>query len=332
MKIYNKLDYLKNEIAEPLGDILRECYENFIDYNSSIRNTVLENVLKYKMSLIPGTNEYNGCSNILNSDFSRITYSWIASEIGYELISSPRGNTDRITLDLFEKDISHGNLQPTEDYSGNYFSLAFEFLRRELIINSSIWCDSKSKEIKDVVNCMWKRWNLFNQYFSNNFDYPSFMIKFTEIKWDPDFYELCYSPEVYENWDLTWEKLTGHKYHEWTRFDQVYYENYTNLIEQYLNLHYNMTSNMSREELMYYAELSLFQGCFYIWKFLNQDCDGETKNKELNKLLNRLNKVGSIDGSGLTKYKEMSEKLKEHASLYYDIEEIQEIIEWRILI
>lgn len=332
MKIYNKIDYLKNDIEGPLGKILQECFENFLCNNSDIRNTVLENTLCYKLTLQPGTKEYDGCSDILESNFSNITYTWIAEKIGYELIANPRRETDRLTLDSFEHDISHGNLQPSEEYSGEYFSLAFEFLRRNIIINSILWGESGSKEIMDVVNCMRKRWDLFNRYFSDNFYYPLFMVKFTEIKWNPNFYELCFSPLVYEQWDLTWEKFTGHNYHEWTRVDQIYQERYNEAIEQYLDLHINMTTNMNREELLYFAELSLYQGCSVIWKFLNGDCDGEYKNNNLNKLLRRLDKVGSIDGAGLEKYKDMSNNLKNEASTYYDLDKVQEIINWRVKI
>ena len=332
MKIYNKIDYIKNEIEGPLGKILQECFENFLCNNSPVRNTVLENVLLYKLITQEGTKEYKGCSDILEANFSSLTYTLIAEKLGYTLMFNPRRETDRLTLDSFEHDIAHGNLQPTEEYTGEYFSLAFEVLRRNLIINSILWGETGSREVSDVKECMSKRWDLFNRYFQDNFYYPLFMVKFIDINWDPSFYELCFSPLVYEQWDLTWEKFTGHSYHEWTRVDQIYHERYNEAIEQYLDLHYNMTSNMDREELMYYAELSLYQGCSIIWGFLNGDHDGDKKNNGLNKLLRRLNNVGSIEGAGLEVYREMADKLKEEASTYYDLDKVQEIINWRVLI
>ena len=91
-----------------------------------------------------------------------------------------------------------------------------------------------------------------------------------------------------------------------------------------------MLPTMTRPELLYFADLSLYCGCSGIWAFMNRDISGDEKNSELNKLYTRLTALGKIEGAGMEVYKEMAESLGKHAANYYDLDEIQEIIGYRI--
>ena len=126
MKLYSKTDYLEYKTnpqpGDCLGKILSECFENFQDSNGIVRTSILDNILSYKLSLSAGDSDYQACSVVLSENFENITYTWIAEQFGYTLISNPRKITTLGTLLGFELDIAHGNLLPEESYTGEYLS------------------------------------------------------------------------------------------------------------------------------------------------------------------------------------------------------------------
>ena len=95
-----------------MGKILSECFENFLESDKEVRVSILENILKYKLTLEDTTEDYQACSVVLSKNFENITYTWIAEQFGYTLISNPRKITTPGTLLGFELDIAHGNLLP----------------------------------------------------------------------------------------------------------------------------------------------------------------------------------------------------------------------------
>lgn len=334
MKIYSKTDYIEYK-SNPrkddwLGKILSECFENFQDSNGIIRNSVLDNVLSYKLSLSAKDSDYSSCSVILSENFSDITYTWIAEQLGYTLTSNPRKATTTGTLLGFDLDIACGNLLPEESYTGEYLSCAYELVRRRLIINSIGWGCTVSKELEDAKECMAKRMEVFKRYFNGNIKFPVFSRPFINSSWTPDFWGFCYGDGTYGEWNYTWADFTGREYHDWTREDQTYFSCLLEATDQYLTNHINMLPNMIRPELLYYADLSFFCGCSGIWAFMNRDITGDIKNRELNKLYTRLEALGKIEGAGMDVYKDMAESLGKHAANYYDLEEIQGIIGYRI--
>ena len=267
---------------------------------------------------------------MLSENFENITYTWIAEQFGYTLISNPRKITTLGTLLGFELDIAHGNLLPEESYTGEYLSCAYESLRRRLIMNSIGWGCTVSKELEDAKKCMEKRMKVFERYFSGNIKFPVFSQPFMNSSWDPDFYGFCYGDGTYGEWNYSWAGFIGREYHDWTREDQIYFSCLYEATDQYLEHHLNMLPTMIRPELLYFADLSLYCGCSGIWAFMNRDISGDEKNSELNKLYTRLTALGKIEGAGMEVYKEMAESLGKHAANYYDLDEIQEIIGYRI--
>lgn len=336
-KIYSKTDYIEYKIDPKendwLGKILSECFENFQDSDGVIRNTVLNNVLSYKLSLPLTSDDYSACSRILSKNFNNLTYSWIAEQLGYSLIANPRKSTIPGTLLSFEIDIAHGNLRSNKSYTGEYLSCAYELLRRRMIINSISWGCVKSKELEDSKECMSKRMEVFSRFFSGKQEksmFPVFSLPFINNSWDPDFFGFCYGDETYGEWNYAWAEHTGKDYHDWTREDQIYFSCLMEATDLYLTNHINMLSNMIRPELLYFADLSIYCGCYAIWAFLGKDITGDIKDRELNKLYTRLEALGKIEGAGMEIYKEMAELLKEHSANYYDLTEIQKIIGYRI--
>ena len=341
-KIYSKTDYLEYQKNLPSGTIkdkiLALCFENFQDSNNILRTDVLQYVLGYKISLSNNgetkSDDYIGCSNILGGDFRTLTYTKIAEELGYDLIDNPRRQTTRGYIVEFDEDIVHGNLNPDISYTGEYFSYIYCLNRRILVLESTIWKTGWSREIKDVVECLRKRVEVFTKYFqgSSTLVLPDFIKPFQNSSYDPGFLELCYSDDTYGNWEYTWPTYTGRSWYDWTREDQLFHSRYSEAIEQYLDLHQNMVLTMDRLELLYYAELSIIQGVSGIWNFENGDIDGEQKSIILNKTLNRLSAVGDAINADMSKYKEMSEKLKEQAATYYDDVAVLDILGWKIFI
>lgn len=334
MKLYSKTDYIEYKTnpqsGDYLGKILSECFENFQDSNGIVRTSILDNILSYKLSLSAGDSDYQACSVVLSENFENITYTWIAEQFGYTLISNPRKITTLGTLLGFELDIAHGNLLPEESYTGEYLSCAYESLRRRLIMNSIGWGCTVSKELEDAKKCMEKRMKVFERYFSGNIKFPVFSQPFMNSSWDPDFYGFCYGDGTYGEWNYSWAGFIGREYHDWTREDQIYFSCLYEATDQYLEYHLNMLPTMIRPELLYFADLSLYCGCSGIWAFMNRDISGDEKNSELNKLYTRLTALGKIEGAGMEVYKEMAESLGKHAANYYDLDEIQEIIGYRI--
>lgn len=334
MKLYSKTDYIEYKTnpqsGDYLGKILSECFENFLESDKEVRVSILENILKYKLTLEDTTEDYQACSVVLSENFENITYTWIAEQFGYTLISNPRKITTLGTLLGFELDIAHGNLLPEESYTGEYLSCAYESLRRGLIMNSIGWGCTVSKELEDAKKCMEKRMKVFERYFSGNIKFPVFSQPFMNSSWDPDFYGFCYGDGTYGEWNYSWAGFIGREYHDWTREDQIYFSCLYEATDQYLEHHLNMLPTMTRPELLYFADLSLYCGCSGIWAFMNRDISGDEKNSELNKLYTRLTALGKIEGAGMEVYKEMAESLGKHAANYYDLDEIQEIIGYRI--
>lgn len=334
MKLYSKTDYIEYKTnpqsGDYLGKILSECFENFLESDKEVRVSILENILKYKLTLEDTTEDYQACSVVLSENFENITYTWIAEQFGYTLISNPRKITTLGTLLGFELDIAHGNLLPEESYTGEYLSCAYESLRRRLIMKSIGWGCTVSKELEDAKKCMEKRMKVFERYFSGNIKFPVFSQPFMNSSWDPDFYGFCYGDGTYGEWNYSWAGFIGREYHDWTREDQIYFSCLYEATDQYLEHHLNMLPTMTRPELLYFADLSLYCGCSGIWAFMNRDISGDEKNSELNKLYTRLTALGKIEGAGMEVYKEMAESLGKHAANYYDLDEIQEIIGYRI--
>ena len=341
-KIYSKTDYVKYQKNLPAGTIkdkiLALCFENFQDSNNILRTDVLQYVLGYKISLSNSgdteSDDYLGCSEILGGDFRKLTYSKIAEKLGYELVDNPRLLTTRGSLGAFDFDIAHGNLNPGIQYTGEYFSYAYCLNRRILVLESTIWNNRWSREIEDTVDCLRKRVEVFNNYFSSNgsLELPEFIKPFQNLEYNPGFYELCYGDDTYGEWEYTWSNYTGRSYYDWTREDELFFSRYSEATDQYLELHKNMVITMERLELLYYAELSIILGVSGLWKFENGDIDGEKKSQILNKVYNRLYAVGQSINADMNKYKEMAEKLKEYASTYYDDEAVLEILGWKTYI
>lgn len=333
MKLYSKTDYIEYKTNPSqddwLGKILSECFENRTA-EGTIRNSVLDNVLSYKLTLSAGDEDYEACSKVLSGNFLEITYPWIAETFGYELISNPRKITTAGTLLGFDLDIAHGNLSAEEGYTGEYLSCAYEILRRRLVKNSIAWGCTVSKELSDAKECMEKRMKVFERYFGGNIKFPKFSQPFMVSSWDPDFFGFCYGDGTYGEWNYSWAGFVGKDYHDWTREDQIYFSCLFEATDQYLGNHLNMLPTMTRPELLYFADLSLYCGCSGIWAFMNRDISGDIKNSELNKLYTRLEALGKIEGAGMDVYKEMAARLKEHAANYYDLSEVQEIIGYRI--
>lgn len=336
-KLYSKTDYIEYKVdprpEDWLGKILSECFENFQDNNGDLRTSILDNILSYKLSLSAGDSDYQACSVVLSENFGNITYTWIAEQFGYDLISNPRKLTTAGTLLSFSLDIAHGNLVPEMSYTGEYLSCAYEFTRRRLVINSIGWGCNESKELEDAKECIAKRMMVFSKFFPDKSKtelFPVFSLPFVNNSWDPDFFGFCYGDGTYGEWLYSWAEFTGREYHDWAREDQIYFSCLLEATDQYLEHHINMLLTMTRPELLYYADLSLYCGCSAIWAFLNKDIPGDIKNQELNKLYIRLTALGKIEGFGMGIYKEMAESLGKHAANYYDLSEVQEIIGYRI--
>lgn len=337
-KIYSKTNYIeykKNPKENDwLGKILSECFENFQDSDGVIRNSILDNILSYKLSLSPEESNYIACSDILSKNFNGLTYSWIAEKFGYSLISNPRKLTARGTLLAFELDIARGYLKSDKSYIGEYLSYAFELYRRKIIIDSVKWGCSNSKEISDAKERMSRRIKVFDRYYSvgpESAKLPKFSFPFLDgSNWDPDFFEFCYGDDSYGEWNYTWADYTGRKHHDWDIEDQHYFSCSIEATDQYLTNHINMLPTMTRPELLYFADLSIYCGCYAIWAFLGKDITGDIKDRELNKLYARLEALGKIEGAGMEVYKEMAELLKGHSASYYDLTEIQKIIGYKI--
>lgn len=241
MKLYSKTDYIEYKTnpqsGDYLGKILSECFENFLESDKEVRVSILENILKYKLTLEDTTEDYQACSVVLSENFENITYTWIAEQFGYTLISNPRKITTLGTLLGFELDIAHGNLLPEESYTGEYLSCAYESLRRRLIMNSIGWGCTVSKELEDAKKCMEKRMKVFERYFSGNIKFPVFSQPFMNSSWDPDFYGFCYGDGTYGEWNYSWAGFIGREYHDWTREDQIYFSCLYEATDQYLEHH-----------------------------------------------------------------------------------------------
>ena len=340
-KIYSKTDYIEYEKNLPSGTvkdkILALCFENFQDSNNKLRTDVLSLVLGYKMALTNldgGTldPDYEACSEILGYNFKSLTYTKIAEILGYDLIDNPRGLTTRGSLASFDLDIVHGELNSDLKYTGEYLSYVYCLERRALVLGSTIWKQEWSQEVKDRAECIKNRVEVFTKYFGSSVELPEFIKPFQQ-KWDSlDFYSFCYSDSTYGEWEYTWQEYTGRAWYDWTREDQLFYSRYQEAIEQYLELHKNMTLTMSRSELLYYAELSIIQGVAAIWEFENGDIAGDERNTILNNVVERLATVGQSIDHDMSKFAQMSEDLKEEAAYYYDQDKVLEILGWRVYI
>lgn len=346
-KVYSKSDYIEYKKNLPAGTIkdkiLSLCFENFQDSDNKIRTDVLSLLLGYKMALTNQeegtlTPDYEACSEILGSNFKSLTYSKIAGAFGYSLIDNPRTSKTRESLAFFDLDIAHGNLNPGEEYTGEYFSYVYCLDRRGLILESVLWGQNWSKEIKDTCECIKKREVVFRNFYKNN---PSLVLpvfienivssledstKNSSLLW------FCYGDDTYGEWKYTWSKYTGRGWYDWTREDEVLLENYSEAIDQYLSLHKNMTSTMERTELLYYAELSIILGVSAIWKFENGDLPGDQRDDILRTMIERLRSVGEQESMSGEGYSEMVEELQGLIGMYYDQERILEVLGWKIFI
>lgn len=339
LKVYCKLDYLEYRKNLPSGTIkdkiLSLCYENYKDSNNTLRTDILQYVLGYKISLSNNkettSDDYTACSNILGGNFRNLTYTKIAEEFGYELMENPRVDTTRKSIALFDSEIARGNLSSDLKYTGEYFSYIYGLNRRILVLQSTIWNSGWSREIKDMVESIRKRVEVFTNYFSSSsLSLPDFIVPFKDSSYDPGFLDLCYSDDTYGDWRYKWSEYTGRDTFDWTREDRLLFSRYEEAIEQYLSLHQNMVMTMSRLELLYYAELSILLGISGIWDFQNQDIDGEKKSEILNKVYIRLFIVGKSGNADMSEYAEMAEKLKGETASYYDDNAVLDILGYRI--
>lgn len=339
-KIYSKTDYLKYRKNLPSGTIkdkiLALCFENYQDSNNTLRTDILQYILGYKISLSNNgetqSQDYSGCSNILGGNFRTLTYTKIAEEFGYDLVDNPRLLTTRGSLMAFDADIVHGNLNPELQYTGEYFSYVYCLNRRTLVLDSVLWDSCFSNEIRETVECIRKRADVFTKFFqsSSSLQLPDFIKPFQNTQYSPEFLELAYGDDTYGEWEYKWPEFTGRNWYDWTREDQLFHSRFSEAIEQYLELHQNMVLTMERLELLYYAELSIIQGVSGIWNFENGDIDGEEKTSILNKTYTRLSAVGNAINADMSRFKDMAEKLKEQAAMYYDSDAVLDILGWKI--
>ena len=340
MKNYTKLDYenyksidcICNEESYYLGKILAECYE-FLD--EEVRDTTLQAVLDYKIYLTnqikTAKSEYTVCVEILSADFRDLTHSEIAMKFGYRITKNPRTGTIWQTLKAFESDIAKGCLRSDVDYSGEYFSIVYELSRKSLIIQSMMWRSADSKLVLDTKKSISDRLKVFDQFFESSENLPVFMQRFRSSQWNPtDMIELCYSDQIYIPWIKTWTGYTGKNYFEWTRQEQIWWDPVNEGNEQYINSQIEMLSTLDQTELYWLLDLCYYSICSWVWRFMNLDIKISEYNKNIEINLSRLKK---ISGYYCNEYLiEVINKLSSLSGNYSNIEEIENIIGWKIFL
>lgn len=335
MKNYTKLDYASyrsnccvcNDESYYLGEILALCYE-FL--GEEVRDVTLQAVLNYKFYLTSQSKtkkpEYLVCDEILSTDFRDLSHKEIAMKFGYYITKNPRYGTCRETLKAFESDIAQGCLNSSVDYSGEYFSIVYDLFRRSLIIQSVMWKNSNDMLVKDAKSSIADRLKVFDKFFDSQEDIPVFMEKFRSSIWvkGTDFFDLCYSQGIYESWIQTWTGYTGKPYFEWTRQDQIWWDPTWEGNEQFIDFQVELINTLSCQEISYVIDLCIYSACSYIWKYLNSDIKITELNKGINKLIQRLEKLGECN--------KMLSELKSLNGIFTDIAKLESIIGWKIFL
>lgn len=341
MKNYTKLDYenyksqccICNEEDFYLGEILSLCYE-FLD-EEVIRDVTLQAVLNYKIYLTSAvkTNkpEYTACDEILNSDFRDIRPSDIAIKFGYYITKNPRYGTCKQTLSAFESDIAQGCLRSDVDYSGEYFSIVYEFARKSLIIQSIMWKSADSKLVSDMKKSISNRLKVFDQFFESSENLPVFIEHFRSSQWNPtSLLELCYSDKIYIPWLKTWKGYTGKNYFEWTRQEQLWWDPVNEGNEQYIDSQIQMLNVLNQEEIYWVLELCYYSICSWIWRFINSDIKLPDYNKNIDTNLSRLISISKYYNNEYLN--EVISKLSSFGGNYTNYSEIENIIGWKIFL
>lgn len=343
MKTYSKIDYIKfkeeGNCDDYLGIILSNCYENG-SYNI-VNENLMGLITKFKFSLTNLDYDYlTACNKILGSDWKILTNAEVANYLGYSIIDSPRKGLIRQTLSYFINDIAEGSLKSSESYCGEYFSLVYYLLRRDLIINSLN--SDKDSRLENSTKDIYLRFYLFSKFFEGykEPEFPEFLNNLIkEIKKDLDkqiklsLIDFCYNELWWKNWRLNWELFTGKDYFEWTTIDNNNFLKVKSDIENYINSSKDSINILKIGELYHLLELILMS---LNSDLMEADGDSDKIKSAVEKFVNTTtpiyNNYYPITGE-TSKYRDMTDKLsnliKNNNTI--SLSDVENIIKYRII-
>lgn len=335
MKLYSKVDYLKYikapDCDDYLGSILADCFENI---KSTVQPHTLDTILKFKISLDEKSRDteeqamWNGCTQVLSKEFDTLAYSEVAQCFGYIVVENPRFGLCRQTIMTFMIDIASGNLSSEIHYTGEYFSLIYDWLRRDLLIYSAVRNAFNQDYTDDVVEDIKKRLSVFTQYFGSTLCLPDFMTAFKNTSWKPTLYELCYDSDKYKQWSSwknSWKEFTGKNYFEWTEIDDLHWERVQEATEEYIDSQLELINTFDVTEIYYFYELSLFSLCHSLMK-------EQRIENFVNKFMERIKPMAESDCEEFSYITEVYNGLKSLTEQAdgYQISDIENIIGYNI--